>query len=254
MNTSPYVKPVITTNGPAVWYYGLEHLTLSPLLQEGARYLVWRGNRIADFASLDTSIFIHTEVFDLAAKCLYLERHNIVPTVTTLAMLDRYSSMALNIPGQRYLLIYSLETFARTPFRLMPLSIQPTTITNDLSEFDDVVEIELGSMKMVNDNCHHYVCPIFTKEGLKKAARSVTINSLSRFPSQYDFDEPEFLHLRSNILMALNSINTDELPLEASAKELLLAPYLLFAAAKSNLGVLTKTVSGLTALSQVGAF
>jgi hypothetical protein len=217
---------------PTSWFFGIQYLTLTPAGVGDGRFIQWKTLPVAPYIATE---FKHEEVYQLAAKCLYLERKNIEPSVESLALFDRHCAMALPDKGDKYALIYCMETFAETSCKLLKL-IHPQTgsISRDVKDIDAQIAFEVGDLEANNRHCQYRSYLVCTQEGYKQAERSITLNFLRRYPTQRDYDTSEVAHLRSLIQMALSGVDYASLPREVTLQELLLGPYLFTVVAKTS--------------------
>lgn len=220
--------PVLSSS----WFFGIQYLKLTPIEQGNNRFIHWKNLPVATYTA---SNYRQEQVYKLAAKCLYLERKNIEPSIESIAMFDRYCCMALPDKGDKYALIYCMETFAEAPCKLLKL-IHPNTgfLGRDVEEMDTQIAFEVADLEVNNRHCQYHYYPVCTQEGYKQAERSITLNFLQRYPTQWDYDEPEVVHLRSSIQMALGAVDYASLPKELTLQELLLGPYLFTVVAKAS--------------------
>ena len=212
------------------WFFGLQHLTLSPEGEGNSRFIHWKTLPVAPYV---VSEYRHEKVYQLAAKCLFLERKNMEPSVASIALFDRYCAMALQDKSDKYALIYCVETFAETSCKLLKLMHPHTgSMGRDTKEIDSQIEYEVGDLEANNRHCQYYSYLVCTQEGYKQAERSIALNFLRRYPTQRDYDAPEVAHVRSLIQIDLSGVDYVSLPRELALQELLLGPYLFTVVAK----------------------
>ena len=240
------------------WIFGIEHFSVGYRVPGSTnladRITLWREVPVASSCAYDasdvcailriTNAFVHADLYQLAASCLFLEAQGIVPNMQSIALLERSCALNLfNAPCQKpqgsgfhfegafdkHVLIYCLETFAYMPCKLLHIP-HPNkgNIFEDVSAIDAYIAVELFTLQSANAHCSYYVYPVCTQEGYQIAGRSITLNSLNSFVQQQDFDRVEDTHLRERIVKTLRQLDREQLPSAQTVEDHVLSPYYLY--------------------------
>ena len=222
---------VILTQDQPRWLGGIEHLS-QVWLSAVDVYISWREVPVVRHycrnADIGDEVFIHADLYKLAAICLFLEDRGIEPNVDAVQMINRVCETALMEPSQKYLLIYSLNPVAQTLGTV--ISIFPPCSGNmaaDIADINRQVEQAVQLIEREHSLCTFYHYLICTQEDFRVAERSITLNALNRYTVQSDIDDAQAQRIKADIVFTLKSaVDSIHLPSAQAVQDRLLRPYI----------------------------